>query len=257
MNRVSKIVEIYVVLLLVVVATLFVSCVAPTDSHHRVEGTVSIAYLKSLCREEQYTIVGDCYIEGVVVASDWMGEMHKSIVVVDDSAGVEIAIESEDIALWLPIYSKVKIYCGGLTLARVGGKVQLGAAPTQDFLVDNIEESLAQSIIQNRGVAEDIPIELRTIAEFCDEDISRMVQLNGLRLIDEEVGLSWCDFIDGEAQTTVRTVVDDAGNRCRVRTLATCSYADKTVPAERFSVVAILDAAEGEYLLRIINGKIF
>lgn len=242
--------------LLPMVAVLTISCDKGANGVAEPSGEVTIAYLKSLCTGERHTIVGDCYIRGVVVANDWLGEFYKSIVVVDDSGGIEIAIESESISSWLPIYSEVEIFCGGMELARVGGKVELGSEPTGDFLLDNIDESRAQRVIKRVGVVEDYSPRRCDIGDIELSDISSVVWIEGVRVADAEQGLAWCDVVDGEPQTTMRTLVDGGGSTLGVRTLATSAYATQKIPSATFAVVGVVDASGGEYFLRIINQMI-
>ena len=242
--------------LFIILCTFAVSCnnVAPDDAAYNV---VSIAYLKSQCRGDHYRIAGDYAICGTVVASDWLGELYKTILVVDDTAGVEVAIDSHNIAGWLPIYSKVRISCNGLMLARVGGKIELGAAPTEGFLLDNIDEDVARRIISIEGVEENFTPATKRIAEIGLSDISSLVRLEGLHIIDAEQGLAWCDSVDGQARTTVRTAVDAEGRTLAIQTLASCRYALQAMPSEEFSVVGMVEYSNSTYTLRIINKGIF
>lgn len=216
-------------------------------------GKVSIAHLKALCSGNDYRIMHDYSISGTVVANDWLGEMYKSIVVADDTAGIEIAIDSNNIASWLPIYSKITIFCNGLMLSRIGGKIELGAPPTQEFKIDNIEEHIAKRIITIEGADSDYTPAKRSITEIGVGDISNVAWLDGVRIIANEQGLSWCDTEDGRPTTTIRTIEDSDGNRLDIRTLGTCQYANERVPSGEFSVVGIIDYSGGRYTLRIIN----
>ena len=237
-------------LLLPLVAVAVISCSKSADEARE----VSIAHLKAMCHGERAIVAEECYVEGVVVANDWLGEYPKSVVVVDDSGGLEIAIAAEKIYTWLPIYSRVKLFCGGRTLARIGGKVELGAAPTGDFPIDNIPEWEARRSFNVVGVAEEFSFPTMRIAEIGLADVSRAVRIDGLRVVDAESGLSWCDVVDGVTQTTMRTLIDREGNTIGVQTLSSCAYGEEKIPTTDFSVVGVVDAANGECFLRIING---
>ena len=251
-QRVEIPVKYLYMLLLPLVAVAVISCSKSADEARM----VSIAHLKAMCHGERAIVAEECYVEGVVVANDWLGEYPKGVVVVDDSGGLEIAIEAEKIYTWLPIYSRVKFFCGGRTLARVGGKVELGVAPTGDFPIDNIPEWEARRSFNVVGVAEEFSFPTMRIAEIGLADVSRAVRIDGLRVTDAESGLSWCDMVDGVTQTTMRTLIDREGNTIGVQTLASCAYGEEKIPTTDFSVVGVVDAANGECFLRIINGAI-
>ncbi len=251
-SRLTKIALKYICLLLPLLVVVAISCTKHTDAARE----VSIAHLKAMCHGERAIVAEECYVEGVVVANDWLGEYPKSVVVVDDSGGLEIAIEAEKIYIWLPIYSRVKLFCGGRTLARVGGKVVLGTSPTGDFPIDNIPEWEARRSFNVVGVAEEFSFPTMRIDEIELADVSRAVRIDGLRVTDAEKGLSWCDMVDDTAQTTMRTLIDREGNTIGVQTLASCAYGENKIPTTDFSVVGVVDAANGECFLRIINGAI-
>lgn len=217
---------------------------------------ISIAHLKSLCKGEHYRITSDYTIRGVVVASDWLGELVKSVVVVDRSGGVEIAIDSRNIAERLPINSEVEILCNGLMLARLGGKVKLGAVPVGDFPIAEIDDDMLGRYIRMVGTCDDFEPATKRIAEIGVADISALVRFDGIRVCDEERGLSWCDRVEGEVVTTYRTFVDRSGMPLSICTLPTCDYAVEEMPTNEISVVGVIDYSDNRYFLRIANKSI-
>jgi hypothetical protein len=214
---------------------------------------ISIAYLKSLCRGEHYLVVDDYRLRGVVVANSWLGEFPASVVVVDESGGVEISIESPNLDKELPICCEVEILCSGLMLARIGGKVALGARSDDDFPLANIDGELLSHYIRPTGRLCEFSPKVKHFDEICNDDISSLCRFDGVRICDEERGLKWCDTLDGELVTTYRTLVDADGNRFEVCTLPTCSYALEDIPQNEISVAGIVDYADNRHFIRIAN----
>lgn len=219
-------------------------------------GELSVAYLKSLCAGDHYRITSDCVIRGVIVANDWLGELNKSIVVVDRSGGVEVAIDSRNIAKILPIYSEVEILCNGLMLARVGGKIELGSPSDGDFPIANIEEGMIDHYIRVVGVCEDFEPVTKRFSEIGVADIGAIIRFDNVRVCDEEKGLSWCDIVDNEAVTTYRTFIDSDGVSFPIRTLSSCRYGTSEIPTKNISVAGIIDYSDNRYFLRIANKSI-
>ena len=217
------------------------------------EREVSIAYLKSLCHGEHYRITSDYTIRGVVVATDWLGEMHKSAVVMDESGGLEFAIESINISKQLPIYSEVTIFCNGLMLARVGGKITLGAPASGDFPLDNINDEMFDRYIRIEDIGEIPPLRAKQFEEIGVKDISSLVRFDKVRIAEADGEMPWCDTIEGVVVTTYRTLIDSAGNTMPIRTLSTCEYALEKMPKNEISVIGIIDYADNRYFLRIVN----
>lgn len=214
---------------------------------------VSIAYLKSLCTGDHYRIVNDYVVRGVVVATDWLGEMQNGVVMVDETGGLEITIDSRNISAHLPIYSEISILCNGLMLARVGGKIELGAPSVGDFPIDNIDDEMLGRYIRVTGVCEDYAPATKRFAEIGASDVGNLVRFDNVHICDEEQGLLWCDIVEGEAVTTYRTIVDSEGDRFAVRTLSTCHYAKERMPMKEISVVGVIDYSDNRYFLRIVN----
>lgn len=227
------------------------SCNNSRDNHSHNE--VSIAYLKSLCKGDHHRIVGSYSIRGIVVATDWLGELHNSAIIADETGSLEVAIESHNISNRLPVYSEVTILCDGLMLARIGGKIELGATPTGDFPLDNIDDELIDRNIRIVGVCENFTAPTRQFSDISVADISSIVRFENIRICDEERNLLWCDTEEGEAITTYRTFIDHRGDTFAIRTLATCDYALGKIPQKEITVIGAIDYSDDRPFLRIIN----
>ena len=232
---------------------LLLACHSNGEMHTK---EVSISHLKSLCEGEHHRIVEEVSIRGVVVATDWLGELHKSAIVIDESEGVEVAIDIRNINEILPVNSEVTINCHGLMLARIGGNVKLGAPPTGDFPLDNIDKDMFYAHICIVGLDRHIEPTVKRIDELCAEDICTLLQIDNIHICDEEQGLDWCDREDDKAITTVRTFVDREGNSLAIQTLSTCHYADKEIPTNEISVVGVIDYSDNRPFLKIVNRTI-
>jgi hypothetical protein len=219
-------------------------------------GEVSIAYLKSLCENRMVEIHSDITISGVVVANDWLGEYYKSFVIMDETGGIQVALDMYDIYRHIPIFSRVTIFCNGMTLGRVGGKIELGMWPTSDFIVDNIPADMVGRYIRVEGAAsEPESVRRSEIGELSLQDITTVVQFDNVRVPDRGRG-TWCEMVDGVWVDTVRVIEDLAGGSLSVRIRGGCDYAGDRIPDGKFSVKGIVDYSAGEYYLRIINNGI-
>lgn len=241
-------------LILIICNLLLLSC---TNNHRSNPQEVSIAYLKSLCKGDHYRIVNDYMVRGVVVATDWLGELYKRAIIVDKTGGLEIAIESRNICEHLPIYSEVTILCNGLMLSRIGGKIEIGVPPTGEFPLDNINDEMFNRYIRVVGVCGDFVPITRRIPEIGAKDIGAIIRFDNIRICDEEQGLAWCDSDEeGNAITTYRTFVDSDGNTLAVRTLPSCLYANEDIPITEISVAGVVDYSDNRYFVRIVNRSI-
>ena len=217
---------------------------------------VSIAHLKSLCQGDHRLIAENISVRGVVVATDWLGELHNSAILIDKTGGLVVAIDLDNVSEELPLNSEITIQCNGLMLARIGGNIKLGVAPTGDFPLDNISSESFSRYIHIVELDKAISPTTKRIEEIGVEDICTLVKFDNLRICDAERGLSWCDIVDDEAVTTYRTFVDREDNTLAIRTLSTCNYAMSVIPANEMSVAGVIDYSDNRPFLTIVNKAI-
>ena len=231
----------------------FASCTLVPAPSVPQSGEISIAYLKSLCKNRMLAIRSDVTLSGVVVANDWLGEYYKSFVVMDETGGIQVALDMYDIYSRIPLYSRVTIFCNGMTLGRVGGKIELGMWPTSDFVVDNIPADMLGRYIRVDGMDSEVePLRRSVIGELSPQDITTVVQFDNIHISDKGCG-TWCEMVDEAWVDTVRVIEDSVGGRLSLRISGGCGYAGDYIPQGNFSIKCIVDYSAGEYFLRIIN----
>ena len=212
----------------------------------------SIAGLKSRCDGSiQTRITEDLAIRGQVVANDLFGEFLQEIVIQDESGGIGIALEGEQLHDRFPFGALVEIRCNGLMLFDYGGKVGIGSE-ADDW--------------GNRAIpAEEIDRHVRISTEV--EQMPRAVRLAfdevGSRHIDTRVrfdrvqfaepGKTWCDTDpeNGRFVTTEREIIDPLGRSFVVRTLRSCIYAMEPLPNGNGSIIGVIDYFAGKYSVRV------
>lgn len=244
-----------------IISLAFASCMSATSPEYdnipdRVpeEGNVSIAYIKTQCKGQSSIVAKDIYITGSVVANDMHGEFYKTIVIVDDSGGIEIDIDADPLFIDFPIYRHITVSCNGLALGRIGGKTVLGAAPTGEYTVDRIASADVSRYI---STSPDSPVlaEPRTvrIADLSLEHVSDYIRIDNVRFTRGDGTTCWCDTVGDSYATTDRTITDIEGNELTVRTSGQCNYASEPLPVGYGTVTGILDLTADGYVLRISN----
>jgi hypothetical protein len=230
------------------------ACGNSTSNEELPQGNeVSIAHLKSLCTGEHHRIVENLTIRGVVVGTGWLGELHNSAIIVDESGGIEIAIEATNLIYRLPIYAEVSISCNGLMLARIGSKIELGAASSGDFPLANIDDEMFDWHIRIEGACDTFTPTTKRFSEIDVDDISNIFRFDNVQFAKEERGLLWCDLVENEPVMTYRTLVDAEGDTLHVRTLPSCQYAREKLPSNRISVIGVIDNSDNRYFLKVVN----
>lgn len=221
-------------------------------------GTISIAHLKSLAREISTTIVDDVAIEGYIIANDLYGELYKSIVISDQSGGIELSVDCKRTATTFPIGAHITIHCTSLALGDYGGQLILGAQPTGEYVVDRIAEShFSRYFTIDCSTPGTIQPKRFDIGNPSPQDIGNYVYVENVNF-GNQAGDKWCetDPETGEYITTERILYDDEGNTIAIRIESRCSYASEEIPTGRGKIGAIAEYFNGNYLLRIINRNI-
>ena len=247
------IVKYFVSLLVLFIASCSNSSHEPfSNSPH---GKISIAHLKTLCRDSSTTITDDISIEAFVVANDLFGEYQKAIVICDESGGIELSIDCKSTAKRFPISARLVIHCTGLAIGNYGGRLIIGAKPTGGYTIDRIaEKDIDRYIRIDTSQPKEITPKVVTIDKISADDIGNYIALRDITFGDE-VGLTWCekDPETDEFITTTHTMFDRVGNSLQVRINSSCDYRSEAIPAGYGSVLGILEYFNDNYSLRIIN----
>lgn len=235
------------------------SSTSTPDKYDDYPSEVSIAYLKSLGTGASTTIRRDVTVTGRVVATDKLAEFYKTVVVADESGGIELAVDSERTDVVMPLYSQVTIHCQMLALGDYAGKIVLGAQPSAQYVVDRIAESDLPHHIEVLAAADAPPEAYRTtIGHISTADISRYVVIDGARFIDEESGSAWCDIDPSTMRLvdTYRHITDNSGDTLAIFTRASCVYAPSRIPDGTCRLYGIVDYFNGRYSLTLSNYRI-
>jgi hypothetical protein len=246
-----------IVLFISLVLLLAISCYRSTD-RCEASGDVSIAYLCSLADQRSQRLKGDMWIEGCVVLNDKLGEAYKSFVLYDGTAGVEVEVDVEDVDRVAPLFAELRIRCEGLHVGREGERVVLGAKPTAEYVVDRIPESETEnrfevtlSAVANRHE------QSMTIADVGYDDMLRYVRIEGVQLVEEEAGLTWCDMDASERpfDSSLRHFTDGT-DTLTVAVLNRCHYAVGHIPSDIVTLVGVVDSYDGCPVLRLSDRRI-
>lgn len=215
---------------------------------------VSIAYLKSLYNGRPHTLTGNSIIRGYVVSSDRYGNFHKTLVIEDATAGIEVKIDRAGLFGDYRIGDEVEVYCNSLTIGAYGGLVQLGSVPTSGYETGYISGSdIPKHIANTDRKAESVRPQSLTLGDLAPKHLSRFVSFSGVSFEAAVGGAKWCDAGEGGFEDTDRMLVDDDGNALAVRTSGHAEFAGTALPSGRIYIEGILSWFNGGYQLRIIE----
>jgi hypothetical protein len=202
---------------------------------------MTIAQLKAM-----YTIGGPAIqlhdsiiISGVVIGDDKTGNLYKSLIIDDGTAGILIRMENNGLFGTYPVGRKIFIKCGGLWMGEYGELIQLGGSkvPGTTFEVDVIPANLFTHYIYpgtyNNPV---VPIDI-DIPSLDNSYQNRLIRLQNVQFIYADTPKT---FADAQLQQTVNlTITDCNGNTLIVRTSGYADFAAQSVPNGNGEFVAI------------------
>lgn len=192
-------------------------------------------------------------IQGTVVANDKYDEISKRIVVADESGGIEVAIDMDNIESKIPLNSNIEIRVGGLYIGRQGKKCILGTKPTGEYVVDRLKESEIPLYIRFTDNKETVRAKRMKIAEIENRHLLHYVCIDDVEFIDEELGLEWCDCDSLNQYVESIRHITDGRDTLRVVCSAECEYASAQLPEGKLKMYGIVDYAQRDIALRITN----
>lgn len=218
------------------------------------ESYISIAELKNRYLSGSHPIIDDLVIVGRVTANDLYGEYRRAMIIEDETAGIELRLDSYDLYPQYPIGSLVCVVCDDLWLGSSGGTVVVGAEPTSsDYVVDYIsEELMSRSVFLADDSIESVVGEEITIPDIDRTMISSRILLRGLTFTesDNTIFLSR-DSESGRFVETSHILYDSSGNTIELILASTIIYAEVTIPTLPIDLEAIVEYSSGAFQIRI------
>ncbi len=234
------------IILIVTFVGLFTSCIQDnyTDPANNgvdpnLTANISIADLKAQYLGTAIELPDTMIISGVVVADDKSGNLYKSIIIDDGTAGILIRVDNNGLFGTYPVGRRVFVKCGGLWMGDYGGLIQLGGQLTAGSTneVDVIPALLTGNYLfpgtYNNPVT---PITV-DIPSLNDSYQNRLIRLQNVQFIYADTGRT---FSDAQLQQTVNLNITDCnGNTVIVRTSGYADFAGQMVPGGNGDFIAV------------------
>lgn len=191
-------------------------------------------------------IKSEIIIKGVVVGNDESGNIYKSIYIVDDSAGVNIALDQASLYTTYKIGQMIYIKCKGLYLGNYGGTMELGY--NNAGVIGRIPSALIPAHLFLDSFPQNPPVpKLITIPTFTNAALCTLIKIDSVHFATAEVGQPY----SLSTATTNRTLIDQSGNQVILRTSNYATFASTNVPNGTGSIVGVLSNFSGTWQLYI------
>lgn len=201
--------------------------------------TITIAQLKALYFGTAIQLDDSMIISGVVIADDKSGNLYKSIIIDDGTAGILIRMENNGLFGTYPVGRRLFIKLGGLWMGDYGNLIQLGgqlsAGTTNE--VDVIPAAMFDHYIVKGSYNNPVvPIDV-DIASLDDSYQNRLIRLQNVQFAYADTGKTFADVV--LQQTVNLNLTDCSGNQLLVRTSGYADFAGQTVPSGNGEFVCI------------------
>jgi hypothetical protein len=197
----------------------------------------TIDQLKQRFTGSPIQISDDLIIRAIVVADDRSGNYFKSIIVQDESAGIDIQIDRIGLADDYPIGREIFVKCKNLWLGSNNGSIQLGASIDAQGRAQRIPDNLrSRYLFRGRRDQAVVPLRIR-IADLNTSHIHRLVQIEDVQFRNAELGKTYANAV---AQTSVNLNLEDCdANTILLRTSGFANFAGQTIPLGRGRITAV------------------
>lgn len=214
--------------------------------------TNTIAELKAMNNfaSDTTAIIHDVVIEGVIGGDDESGNIYKMLYVQDESAGIQVDINTAGLYAEFPVGTKIRINCNGLKIGTAGGQVQIGNSLYNNGIGQMTASDFYSHVyIIENGLTVD-PI-ATSITDLKNDPslIGKLIKLSDVQFTESDLGKPWADA----NTTTNRTLVDGNGNSILVRTNSHANFASNTLPSGTGTMVAVLYKYNSDYQLYVRN----
>jgi len=211
------------------------------------EVTLNIAQLKSTHVNGQYeTLSGGDIIAGVVVANDKSGNFYETIVIADETGGIEVKIDKRSLFNTYPVGRKVFVQLDGLVLGDYNDLIQIGYSSNDNAFI-GIPGEYSDEYVKGGSLNNEIPNDTLELKDLDENYMSMLVTLKNVQFADEELGKTYAD-----AQfkvTTNRSMVSCSGGEIIVRTSGYASFAGSSLPQGKGTFTAVLSRYRDDFQL--------
>lgn len=222
---------------------------APLLTEPKVEGltpNVTIAELKSeyasVPDREAQEIEYDYVLRAVVTANDISGNIYKNVYVEDNTGGIAISIDQNNLSGIYSVGQEIYIDLHGLAISMYGGQPSIGYAGTN---ANRIPYEVAEEKIRLSGWPDEeqvspLPVKL---SQLSDDLIGRLVRIDNV--IFEEAG----EIFAPAEKTVNRAITDASGGSIIVRNSGYADFAADKMPKGVGTLIGVLSKFGNDYQL--------
>lgn len=199
-------------------------------------------------------ITEDLIIEGRVISDDTEGNFFKNLIIQDETGGIEIRINQNQLQAVYQRDRTVFVKCQGLSIGDFNNFIQLGLGDDGSGGLGRIPETLVGEYIEN-GPFPDQPVAPKTllISQIGPEDYGTLIQLADVEFSRDDFEKPYAN--PGGTSGTNRTIEDCLGGEITIRTSDFCDFAGDITPFGNGTIVGVASVfgSTKQILIRDVN----
>lgn len=188
----------------------------------------------------------DLIIRGIVVGDDKSGNLYKTIVIQDETAGLAILLDATNLFTSYPVGREIFIKCNGLYLGDYNRLIQLGGGIDNSGTtpsVANIPSSLFGKYIVKGSFNNVVTPRVVTVSQLTtnlqDTLQNTLIQLNNFEFAVADTGKTYALPNQNPPGTVNFTIKDCSSNSITLRNSGYSNFAGFNVPNGNGSIVAL------------------
>ncbi len=201
--------------------------------------TLTIAQLKALhVNGSTETITTDDIIEGVVIANDSSGNFYKQIIIEDETAGISINIDDNNLYTSYPIGRQVFIKMNGLILYDDNNLVSIGGSKDVTNNVNAIAGPLKNQYIIKGTSNNPLVPKVVDISDLNSSYQNTLISLINMEFDEADTSKLFADT--SSSKNTVNLILKNcSGKSITLRTSGYAGFAGVAVPNDNGTITAI------------------
>ncbi len=198
-------------------------------------------------------ITDDLLIGGEVVLDDRSGNYYKTIVIQDETGGIEVKFNDGYLYQQFPVGRKIYIHCKDLILTDYNNLTQLaGSTIEQNGVLSDVGLTQAQvraQVVKGAFAATPLAPKVLTISQLGLQNVSTFIRLENVEFAKADTGKTYADPVTQFSLN--RTVETCGGQQIVVRTSGYANFAGEKTPSGKGYIEGVLGIFGTTYQLTV------
>lgn len=186
----------------------------------------------------------DVIIAGIVNFDDREGNYYKKIAIQDETGGIEILLDQNNLYNDYPVGRKVYVKLKGLYKGDYNANPQIGYVPDGGGSLSNIPFTLIDQHMVKANYPNTITPEVVTLADISSPNavkhlLNTLVEINDVEFTPELIGLSFANPASMSSATNRNLQECGSSTKIVVRTSGYAKFQPATIPGGRGKIIAL------------------